>query len=393
MKKKVMMVLLAAAMAVSAGACGDGKQKDKKDAQAQAGAEEGKQSQADKITYEIAECVTLGEYLPLELSLPNTYKVTKEQVDDYAQSMAEYNAEPIYKDTDKQTVEEGDTANIDYEGKRDGVAFTGGTDTGHNLTIGSGGFIDGFEDGLIGKKVGETVDLDLSFPDPYPPNPDLAGAPVVFTVKINKIVEVDPDAKFELSDAYVKQNYNCETVDEFKEKVKEYLKTDMKNRKQADTRQAAINKLLEICEVRMPDGLLEARVEDHIVQFTDHNCSDGTTLAEYLAEEYEGTTEEDFRADITNEMQVNLQTQLILEAIAAQEGIKLEEEAFQDYVQQQMNVYAYESAEDFYKANGVNAASGEAYERKVFVCNLALDKVVENAKVEYGVMQDDTTAG
>ena len=333
------------------------------------------------------KCVTLGKYSGLQVSLPNDYKVTKEQVDDYALGMAQYNAQPVYKDTDKKKVEEGDTVNIDYEGKKDGVAFEGGTASGYNLTIGSNSFIDGFEEGLVGVKVGQTVDLDLSFPENYP-SADLAGAAVVFTVKVNKIVVEDPDAKFELNDEFVRQNYDCETVEEYKEKVKSYLKEENKTNKEKDTRQEVINILLENSKVTIPDELMEARLEDSILIFTNRNCTDGTTLKDFLTTNYNGMTEEDFRSDIANEVKTNLQTELILEAIAQEEGVKLEEEAFQDYVQQQMEANGYASAEDFYKANGVTAKSGETYERKVFVCNRALDLVIENAEVRYGVAPD-----
>ncbi len=353
MKKKIMMILLAAVMTVSAGACGKEKQekpesgstdtqtddKGGKDADAESDGGEGA-AKADQVSYEADQCVTLGDYSALEISLPNEYKVTKAQIDDYALSMAQYNAKPVYKDTKKKTVEDG-----------------------------------------------ETVDLDLTFPENYP-SEDVAGADVVFTVKINKIVKEDPDAKFELNDEFVQENYNYQTVDEFKEKVKEYLEETNKSSKEVDTRQAVINKLQEICEVKLPDELLEARTADYIVQFTNNNCGDDTTLKDYLSANYNGMTEEDFKSNITTEMQTNLKTELILEAIANKEGIQLEEEAFQDYVQQQMEVYAHETAEDFYKANGVDAKSGEAYERKIFVCNLALDKVVDSAKVTYGAAEE-----
>ena len=394
MKKKMMMVLLAAVLSVSAGACGKEKQNDN-----QAGTqtddkrtealdnEEDATAKADQVSYDVKKCVTLGKYSGLQVSLPNDYKVTKEQVDDYALGMAQYNAQPVYKDTDKKKVEEGDTVNIDYEGKKDGVAFEGGTASGYNLTIGSNSFIDGFEEGLVGVKVGQTVDLDLSFPENYP-SADLAGAAVVFTVKVNKIVVEDPDAKFELNDEFVRQNYDCETVEEYKEKVKSYLKEENKTNKEKDTRQEVINILLENSKVTIPDELMEARLEDSILIFTNRNCTDGTTLKDFLTTNYNGMTEEDFRSDIANEVKTNLQTELILEAIAQEEGVKLEEEAFQDYVQQQMEANGYASAEDFYKANGVTAKSGETYERKVFVCNRALDLVIENAEVRYGVAPD-----
>lgn len=397
MKRKIIMILLAAVMTVSAAACGDEKQESGNSSQSQTddkGEDKGgdeAEAAADKVSYDIDKCVTLGDYSGLKISLENTYKVTKADVEEYALNAAESNAQPVYRDTDKKKVEEGDTVNIDYEGKKDGVAFDGGTAQGYNLTIGSNQFIDGFEDGLIGVKVGKTVDLNLTFPEGYP-SEDLAGADVVFTVKVNKIVEEDPDAKFELNDEYVQQNTNFKTVEEYKENVKSYLESRNESDKERDTRQAVIDKLLEICEVTMPEDLLDARVSDYIVQFTNNNCSEGQSLADFLTDNYNGMSEDDFRADIKNEMQVNLETELILEAIVNKEKLELDEEAFQEFVKEQMSSYGYETEEDFYKANGVNAKSGEAYERKVYVCNRALDMVVENAAVKYGVAKKDGSA-
>lgn len=391
MKKKIILGMLVAVLAVSAAACGDGAKKENNaaDTQADKDSEGGTKSAAATIEYKVQDCVKLGDYSSLSVSLANSYEVTKEQIEDYANNMAQYNAKPVYKDTDKKKIEDGDTVNIDYEGKKDGVAFENGSDKGYNLTIGSNSFIDGFEEGLVGKKVGQTVDLDLTFPENYPAE-DLAGEAVVFTVKINKIVVEDKDAKFELNDKFVQENFNCETVKEYKQKVKEYLVTTNNSNKETDTRQAVINKLLEVSEVTLPDGLLDARVEDYITQFTAKNCSDGTSLADFLSANFNGMTEEDFHTDITNEMQGTLNTELLLEAIADKEGIELDEDGYKEYVDRQMQANSYANEEEFYKANGVDAASGEEYERKVYVCNKALDLVIDKAKIEYGVAPEDS---
>lgn len=150
-----------------------------------------------------------------------------------------------------------------------------------------------------------------------------------------------------------------------------------------------INELEQICKVTLPDELLDTRIEESIEQYKNRNLSDGTSLADFLAENHNGMTEEQFRTDISEEVKTNLTTELILEAIAKKEKIELEEEAFQDFVQQQMDAYSYATAEDFYKSNGADAKSGEAYQRKVFVCNRALDLVVDQAKIKYGVIPND----
>ncbi len=384
MKRKIMLILLAAVITASAAACGDEKQESGGASQSQTDEKNTDTgAEADKISYDIDKCVKLGDYSNIKISLSDNYKVTKKEIDEYALSAAESNAQPVYRDTDKKKVEDGDVVNIDYEGKKDGVAFAGGTSSGYNLTIGSNSFIDGFEEGLVGAKVGETVELNLTFPESYP-SQDLAGEDVVFTVKVNKIVEPDPDKKFELTDEYIAQNTEFKTVEEYKENVKSYLESSKKSNKERDTRQAVIDKLLEICEVTMPEDLLDARVSDYIIQYSNNNCKEGQSLKDFLAQTYNGMSEEDFREDIKNEMEGNLQTELILEAIVKKENMELDEEAFRKFVEEQVSTYGYESEEDFYKSNGVSAEAGEAYEKKVYVCNRALDMVVENASVKYG---------
>jgi trigger factor len=133
--------------------------------------------------YTALDYVTLGEYKGLNVSLEEM-KVTDEDVEDeiaYNMRLSE-----IYESLEEGTVHDGDVANIDYEGKLDGEAFDGGTAKGYDLEIGSGTFIDGFEDGLIGVAVGDTVDLTLTFPENYS-NEDLAGQETVFTVTVNEI--------------------------------------------------------------------------------------------------------------------------------------------------------------------------------------------------------------
>ena len=120
---------------------------------------------------------------------------------------------------------EGDTVNIDYKGMKDGVAFEGGTAQGYDLTLGSGSFIDGFEDGLIGAETGETRNLELKFPYRYKNNPDLAGQPVVFEVTVNKIVEtVTP----ELTDEYAAENSDYATAEEYREGLRDIMREQNK---------------------------------------------------------------------------------------------------------------------------------------------------------------------
>jgi trigger factor len=170
----------------------------------------------EKKDYNPQDYVTLGKYKGIEV----TY--TKKEVTDADVEAAidqDLNSHMSYPDTGKKVVENGDMVNIDYEGKIDGKAFDGGSATDAKLTIGSGGYIKGFEEGLKGKKVGDKTDLKLTFPKDYQ-NADVAGKPVVFTVTIKAIVkEVVPT----LNEKYVKDNTSYKTVDEYKKSIRDSL--------------------------------------------------------------------------------------------------------------------------------------------------------------------------
>lgn len=170
------------------------------------------------------DCVTLGEYKNLEVT--DTFVApTDADVDSYITSMLS----PVAVEDENAVVASGDTANIDYEGKIDGVAFEGGTSQGYDLVIGSGTFIPGFEDGVIGMKAGEEKDIDVTFPEEYH-NEDYAGKAAVFTVKVNSIKRAP-----ELTDEWVTETTSSDitTVDDFKAFVKESLSKSI--RAQADS--------------------------------------------------------------------------------------------------------------------------------------------------------------
>ena len=162
MKKKIIVLLAALCVVSLVGGCGTKKEDSNQKKQETQDSKDNKGSGSldeSSLGYDLDECVDLGEYMGLKLTVA-TRKVTDEDVKSSINSML--TSYEVYEETDKTTVEEGDVANIDYEGVKDGVAFDGGTAQGANLIIGSNSFIDGFEDGLIGKKVGEKVKLELT---------------------------------------------------------------------------------------------------------------------------------------------------------------------------------------------------------------------------------------
>ena len=201
--KKWLTALLAAAMVLSLAACGkDGGEEtaaesttaaeETESAQESESAAEEAEEPSDYVSAfdlgDINEYVELGEYKNIRVTAQDT-EVTDEEVEEELNSQVE-NSVPDYEKITEGTVAEGDVANIDFVGRMDGEEFDGGSGEDFNLTIGSGQFIEGFESGLIGKNIGETVVLDLSFPEDYSKTkPELNGKPVEFTVTINYVQE------------------------------------------------------------------------------------------------------------------------------------------------------------------------------------------------------------
>lgn len=334
---------------------------------------------SDVRTYDVEKYVTLGAYDGMDVTVEGKFDVTDEDVATYIDNMLAYY--PTYEDTDKKTVESGDCVNIDYEGKKDGVAFDGGTAQGYVLEIGSNTFINGFEDGLIGVNVGDTVDLDLTFPEDYQ-SEELAGAAVVFTVKVNKIVKKLNTTYEELTDDFVASNLNYDTVDALYNETKSYLETSNEENRTVAERSAVLDKLIENSTVAIPDGLLDQKVDQYIQQFTAQNCTGDTTLADYLTSNY-NMSEDDFKTTITNEMQSNLDDELVLEALVKAEGETLDEQGFADYIASAMQSGSYKTEEELYAAYDSDYEDGKSYLEHRYLLTTALTNLVDKCNITY----------
>lgn len=379
MKKKLIVLLLAVCAMALAGGCGNKKEDSKTQENTQEESGDDTQgsstvSKPEQIDYDVEKCVQLGDYMGLEVTL-GSYDVTDADVKSHIESMLP--SYPEYKDTDKTTVEEGDIANIDYEGLKDGVAFDGGTAQGANLEIGSDSFIDGFEDGLIGKKVGEKVALDLTFPEDYG-NAELAGQAVVFNVTINKIVEKVDMTYDTMTDAYVASNFVSQgynTVEEMKEGIREQLESNNATNKETDTQQALFEKLRETCKVDVPQDLMDARVKEYKEQMKANVEASGMTMEDYYTQM--GATEDDFNAQVQQMIQQSLENQLLLEAIAKKENIESDEEGYAEYKKSIVADFGYENEEALINQYG------EDYVKNAYVSDKTMDILIANAKISY----------
>lgn len=387
MKKKIVALLLCTVLAVSVTGCANNK--DKNGESVHEGTENVGGTETSKpsasIEYDAKEYVTLGNYEGLEVTLDQDYEVDDKTVADYVNDNVIVNY-PYYKDLDKTIVEKGDFADIDYSGTRDGEKFDGGTAEGSILEIGNAGFIDGFEDGVVGMKVGEEKDLNLTFPEDYQNNPDLAGVDVVFHVKVNRIVEKQDMSYDKLTDEYVtylseKTGMSYTTAEDMIKDIRSYLESASASSKNSAIRASVLSQLLENCSVEeMPDELLDAKLAEALKQYETYYCQDGSKLEDYV-EQKMGTTYDEFLAQVTSEVEQDTKIQLILEAIAQEKEVTYEEEDFEIYINNLVANNGYEKNEDLYLTYADNAEDGEAHLRKIYVCNLALQSIIDDAKV------------
>ncbi len=308
----------------------------------------------ESTDYDVTKYVTLPEnYLELTVELKNDYEVTDEDVREYVEEyILDYY--PMDVASDKKTVEDGDIADIDYVGTLDGEAFDGGTAEGYHLSIGSGTFIDGFEDGLIGCEVGTTVDLALTFPESYS-NEDLAGQDVVFTVTINAILEEITLAYDEITDDYVEQNfssYGMTTVEDLMADVEETLEETNAVYQKSEIQDLVLEMLVEESVIDYPETLLDKRVEEELTYYQESAQAYDVDYEEFVVSYYGYDSVDEFEEAIHEMMEEYLPQELVLEAIVADLDLSITRSDYQEFVDTYIAYYGLESEEDFYAYYG-----------------------------------------
>ncbi|MBE5902272.1 MAG: trigger factor [Lachnospiraceae bacterium] len=323
------------------------------------------------VDYDMEKQVTLGDYQNLSFEVQYN-KVTEQSViDTINQALGQY---PDYKKLDKDTVEEGDLVNIDYEGKLDGKAFDGGTDEGAHLEIGSGSFIEGFEEGLKGVKVGETKELKLTFPKDYAE--DLAGKDVVFTVKVNSIEEETYYDYENVPDDFIKENLGYDTKDDLYTYVWNYQQTNSQQEKESNARDALLDNMIKVSKIKVPKELLEYKVREYLSSFIKSIVESDGSVADYLAQKYSMSPEE-FEKSVTDQMKKSIKGQMVLYAVAGKEGIKADKEGFNQYAKDFAGYYQYSSVKELYKQFPKKEIK-LAYQVKK-----TTDYLMKNAKIRY----------
>lgn len=292
----------------------------------------------DRPEYKALDYVTLGQYTGFTLQGQST-EVTDDEV------MASLNSSigtDYYTEVTDRPVQEGDVVNIDYTGKKDGKAFDGGTASGYDLTIGSNTFIDGFEDGLIGANTGDTLDLNLTFPDNYY-SEDLAGQDVVFTVTINSIREF-PEITDDLINEITGGSYT--TVDDYKTYLKDQLVQQKEDARESAIRSQILTKLMDTCTVDSdPDGLSDYYTALYKRQYQTYASYYGINLEDMV--ESSGMTMDDFNTELEKEARVEMDQELILEAIEEKEKLEISDEEYDQSVEEQAEKLGYTDVDQF----------------------------------------------
>ena len=255
----------------------------------------------------------LGQYKGLEVTLADT-TVTDQDVEDEVQGSLEAAAEYVPVD---RAAKLGDIVNIDYVGKKDGVAFDGGTGTGYDLGLGSGTFIPGFEDGLVGTKKGDVVDLNLTFPEEYH-SEELAGQDVVFTVTVNEVKEKKIP---ELTDDWVKEYTGGEitTVDDFRKDCRAQLETYKKMDAEATAQNELVAQVINSSEFEPTVEAIEYEYQTMIGMYDQYAAMMGMTTDEYL--EAYGVDPQAMRIQLSYYAEESVKQRLMEDAIIKAEGL------------------------------------------------------------------------
>ncbi len=263
--------------------------------------------------------VKLGDYKGLPIKKKAT-RVTQKDIDAEVERLQQRYADMVVKE--EGNVESGDTAVIDFEGFKDGVAFDGGKAESYPLEIGSGAFIPGFEDQLIGMAKEETKDINVTFPEDYQVA-DLAGQPVVFKVTVHEIkTKVLPEANDELiKEAKIK---DVETMEDYRA----YVKKNLSERKDRENEENFTNELLEKvvanAEVEIPDAMIERETDEMVREITQRLSAQGFTLEQFA--QVTGQDEEKIRAEVRQDAEKKVRVRLVLEAVAEAEQFEISDE-------------------------------------------------------------------
>ena len=272
--------------------------------------------------------VTLGQYKGIEAE-KDSDKVSAADVNKELESVRKRNARIV---TVERKAKMGDTVNLDYDGYKDGVRFDGGKAEGHDLVLGSGSFVPGFEEQIVGMKAGDEKDIDITFPENY--HEGLAGAAVVFKIKVNEVKESQLPA---LDDEFAKDVSEFDTLKEYKADIKKNLTADKKAAAENTFRNRVLSKAVENMTVNVPAAMIDERVNTVLNDYARNCAMQGLTLDQYF--KMMGADEATFRAYIRPNAENEVKSELLLEKVAEVENIAVTPEEIEEEYQNAAKTY------------------------------------------------------
>lgn len=318
-----------------------------------------------KGTVTVKPEVKLGKYKGLKLE-ETDHTVSAKEVNEELARRQERNARQVAVEDRK--VKKGDIANINFEGFVDGKAFAGGKGENYDLTIGSGSFIPGFEEQIVGKAIGEEFDVEVTFPEEYHAE-ELKGKPATFKTKVNSIFVKELPA---LDDEFAKDVSEFDTLAELKKDIKKKLQESADARAKQEKENAAIDAVIEKMEADIPACMVDTRIENTIRENNARMAQQGISFEQYLG--YMGTTVDQFKEQIRPNAELQVKGTLALEEIAKLENLEVAEAEIDEQLTKMAETYnmKLEEVKKFMRDEDIDALKSDLKIQK------AMDFLVEN---------------
>ena len=361
MKKKIVSLLMAGCMVLSMTACGEKTTTEDTANQTEDTADTAETNSAVGTS----KLIELGEYKGLTYT-PVEVVVTDEEVE----AEVQYRVSMSSTKEPQEVATETSVVNIDYVGKKDGVAFEGGSDEGYELDLGNSNFIAGFAESIVGMKVGETKDCPMTFPEDYHAE-DLAGAEVVFTITVNECWKNIPA---ELNDEFA-VSIGYETVDDVYTAVREYLEETEKQNAESNMKYELVYKALANSKFDVTEEEIQYYVEEAIAEYEMYASYYGYDLETYVSMAT-GATMEDFKASCRESAIQTIQSGLLQAAILEKEGLELTEEEYTRRAEAYMEMFGYATLEEFETNYTKETITNQ------LLADMAMEVLVANAVVE-----------
>ena len=317
-----------------------------------------------KVKVAVKPEVELGEYAGLTVT-KEAKNVNEADVDAEVKRMQDRNGRLL---TREGAAENGDTVDIDFEGFVDGKAFEGGKAEHYSLVLGSGSFIPGFEDQVVGHSAGEEFDVNVKFPEEYGAA-ELAGKDATFKIKLHEVKYKELPA---LDDDFAKDVSEYDTLDELKDSIRNNIKTNLDKQAEQKVENDLMDQVIANMKADIPDAMVDSRIDELVQDFEYRISQQGLKLADYL--KYMSMNIEQFRAQFKEQADKQVKMRMAMEAIVAKEGITASDEEFEEEVKRIADAYKME-------ADKVKSIVDAAAVKADLAINKAIDFVKEKANV------------